>query len=35
VVLFSPAATSFDQYPNFEIRGRAFRDAVHGLEGAR
>lgn len=35
VVLFSPAATSFDQYPNFEIRGQAFRDAVHALEGGR
>jgi UDP-N-acetylmuramoylalanine--D-glutamate ligase len=29
VVLFSPAGTSFDAYPNFERRGEAFRDAVH------
>lgn len=35
VVLFSPAATSFDQYPNFEVRGRAFRDAVQALEADR
>lgn len=31
VVLFSPAATSFDQYRNFEIRGAAFRAAVEAL----
>ncbi|MQC18274.1 MAG: UDP-N-acetylmuramoyl-L-alanine--D-glutamate ligase [Chloroflexi bacterium] len=31
VVLFSPAATSFDQYRNFEIRGAAFRAAVEVL----
>ena len=35
VVLFSPAGTSFDAYRNFEARGRAFREAVHGLEGSR
>jgi len=35
VVLFSPAATSFDAYPNFEARGRAFRELVRGLEGFR
>jgi UDP-N-acetylmuramoylalanine--D-glutamate ligase len=34
VVLFSPAATSFDQYRNFEERGRAFRAAVARLDGA-
>lgn len=33
VVLFSPAATSFDQYRNFEERGRAFRAAVARLDG--
>ena len=31
-VLFSPAATSFDQYRNFEIRGAAFRAAVEALQ---
>jgi UDP-N-acetylmuramoylalanine--D-glutamate ligase len=33
VVLLSPACASFDQYPNFEIRGSAFRDLVRGLDG--
>ena len=33
VVLFSPAGTSFDAYPNFEARGRAFRELVRGLPG--
>jgi UDP-N-acetylmuramoylalanine--D-glutamate ligase len=32
VVLLSPACASFDQYPNFEKRGDAFRAAVHALE---
>ncbi|MGZ9114056.1 MAG: UDP-N-acetylmuramoyl-L-alanine--D-glutamate ligase [Brevundimonas sp.] len=31
VVLLSPAAASFDQYPDFEARGEAFRAAVLGL----
>ena len=31
VVLFSPAGTSFDEYPNFEHRGSAFRQAVRAL----
>jgi UDP-N-acetylmuramoylalanine--D-glutamate ligase len=31
VVLFSPAATSFDQYRSFEVRGAAFRAAVEAL----
>ncbi|HEX2653723.1 MAG TPA: UDP-N-acetylmuramoyl-L-alanine--D-glutamate ligase [Xanthobacteraceae bacterium] len=33
VVLLSPACASFDQYPNFEVRGSAFRDLVHNLGG--
>jgi UDP-N-acetylmuramoylalanine--D-glutamate ligase len=33
VVLLSPACASFDQYPNFEIRGAAFRDLVLALPG--
>jgi UDP-N-acetylmuramoylalanine--D-glutamate ligase len=31
VVLFSPAAASFDQYRDFEDRGAAFRAAVAAL----
>jgi UDP-N-acetylmuramoylalanine--D-glutamate ligase len=36
VILLSPACASFDQYPNFEVRGKAFTDlvlAVPGVEG--
>ena len=33
VVLLSPACASFDQYPNFEIRGKAFVDTVMALSG--
>ena len=33
VVLLSPACASFDQYPNFEVRGKAFTDAVQAIPG--
>ena len=33
VVLLSPAGTSFDAYPNFEVRGEAFRAVVRALPG--
>lgn len=33
VVLLSPACASFDQYPNFEVRGSAFRELVFKLGG--
>ncbi|CTQ53051.1 UDP-N-acetylmuramoylalanine--D-glutamate ligase [Roseibium album] len=32
-ILLSPACASFDQYPNFELRGAAFVDAVRALPG--
>ncbi|MHA1598590.1 MAG: UDP-N-acetylmuramoyl-L-alanine--D-glutamate ligase [Alphaproteobacteria bacterium] len=35
VVLLSPAAASFDQFPDFEARGEAFRSCVEALPGVR
>ena len=32
VVLLAPACASFDQFENFEHRGRTFKDLVHRLE---
>ena len=35
VILLSPAAASFDQFRNFEVRGEAFVSAVEALDGFR
>ncbi len=32
-VLLAPACSSFDQFENYEHRGRAFKELVHSLEG--
>ncbi|MGH9435292.1 MAG: glutamate ligase domain-containing protein, partial [Terriglobia bacterium] len=32
VVLLSPACSSYDQFEDFEARGRMFKDLVHGLD---
>ena len=31
IVSLSPASASFDFYPNFEVRGRHFKDLVNAL----
>ena len=31
VIMLSPACASFDQYPNFEVRGDAFAESVRAL----
>jgi UDP-N-acetylmuramoylalanine--D-glutamate ligase len=32
VVTLSPACAAFDQFPNFMVRGRYFKDLVNALE---
>ncbi|MBN2883174.1 MAG: UDP-N-acetylmuramoyl-L-alanine--D-glutamate ligase [Clostridia bacterium] len=31
-VILSPASASYDMFPNFELRGKVFKDAVHNLK---
>ena len=33
-MLLSPACASFDQFPDFEVRGDAFRKAVQDLSAS-
>ena len=32
IVSLSPACAAFDLYPNFEVRGRHYKELVNGLE---
>ena len=32
IVSLSPASAAFDLYPNFEVRGRHYKDIVNGLQ---
>ena len=32
IIILSPASASFDLYPNFEVRGREFKNIVNALK---